>query len=131
MIYILFGITDRDRDEKVCQMFADMQTLDEFVTDLPGSYNVLHVEGADYEALNVVDVVSLNEDEEAECERQHIGHTVTYITTEKNSYRAFRNDLNDPWTIGKNLWTDTENETLYCEECDVEIPFDAYNLSFD
>ena len=124
MIYVLYGVTDRDRDEKVCQMFADMQTLDEFVNDLPGSYDVMTVAGADYESLNIVNVGDV------EHQRQHIGHTVTYITTEDNAYRVYRNRLDDPWTVGKNVWTDTKDEKLYCEDCEVEITFPEDGVSF-
>lgn len=57
-VLVLYGVSDRDPDERVCQFFPDTKVgrgwLDEFRDALPGRYDILVVSGVDYDKVKVV-----------------------------------------------------------------------------
>lgn len=62
-VYLLFGTANRDRDENVAMFFSRTEELEKFRADLPGRYDVLVLDGVDYDALTVRATVPLAEDE--------------------------------------------------------------------
>jgi hypothetical protein len=53
-VYVLYGVTHRDREENVCMFFPNMDDTDQFRQYLPGNYKVMVLSGVDYDALTVM-----------------------------------------------------------------------------
>jgi len=62
-VYVLSGVARRDADEVVCQFFPHTdegyQHLQEFREALPGRYDVMLVDGIDFDAVKVLAIVHI------------------------------------------------------------------------
>lgn len=52
-VYILYGPTDRDPTELVCQFFPTEGDMHEFTAILPGRYQYMIVKGVSYDDIEV------------------------------------------------------------------------------
>lgn len=62
-VFVLFGVTDRDPDERVLQFFPATPegylSIHEFKDSLPGNYGCTLVNGVDYDNVCVVQPISV------------------------------------------------------------------------
>ena len=53
-VHVLFGVTNRDHNELVCQFFETRRDLLDFWHELPGNYQTMVLEGIDYDQFEVL-----------------------------------------------------------------------------
>lgn len=64
-VLLLHGVADRDATELVAMFFDSREDLEEFRASLPGRYQVMGVNGVDYDALSVA--VDVDSDDDDDC----------------------------------------------------------------
>lgn len=55
-VLLLYGVADRDDREMIAQFFDNRDDLEDFRENLPGRYQIMGLDGVDFDALTVVSV---------------------------------------------------------------------------
>lgn len=56
-MFFLSGVAERDSDELVSMVFGSLTDVQDFIHDLPGTYNILFVAGVKYEDIKYTSYV--------------------------------------------------------------------------